>query len=530
MPTVGGASPAPALSASTDADAHLGGTPSPSPAPVPLEARAVPPHLGLALSEGPYADSPASPASNDSREERKSVPPTHVLPPHFRGPIPRVGDAEVLAPRPNWVPIHEGASLGHLQNFPLNKNGWRYTAAGPAADWLPTTVYRALEIAPEGVHWSWQDRSAFMRISEDAMIVGTDKGYRSVRTNLGVRHGAWFVEVEVLPPDASSKPAVPMRDGPHVRLGFARREAGLNAPVGWDAYSYGMRDQNGARVTLSRPQLYGRSFGPGDVVGMYIRLPPQDAPAPAGTEHEIHQKRVPIRYKGQLYFESLEYPPSKEMEVLMDKNRRGELLRTDELSASGKVAPSSKPTDRDERRPGPPRKGTSALRPLPTLDDSCIGFTVNGEPQGMAFTNLYDFRPLLAVNPPKKRDRKKAENEITAHTSVSAVLRSRLNAYDDGSLGYYPMVSLYGGARARLITSQFRYPPPPDLEDALWRATAAQGQPVTRKTAAPPWQPFATRWEEAHREAEQFDRGAEHDASDDADATHARRTPDGSLE
>ena len=487
-------------------------TPSPQTPAGVLEARSIPPHLGLGLSEGPYADSPTSPASAEGQEEPKAVVPAHVLPPNFRGPIPREGDAEEIAPRPLWAPVFDGATLGHLPNFPLNKNGWRYTAAGPAAHWLPTTVYRTLEIAPEGVHWSWQDRSAFMRISEDAMTVGTDKGFRSVRTNLGVRHGAWYVEVEILPPDASSQPPAPMRDGPHARVGFARREAALNAPVGWDAYSYGVRDQNGACVTLSRPQPFGRAFGPGDVVGLYIRLPPEDAPLPDGTEHDIHQKRVPIRYKGQLYFESLEYPPTKEMEVLMDKNRRGESPWSDDTSSGPKPAAPHKPADREDKRPGHARKNMP-LRALPTLPGSCIGFTVNGEPQGIAFTDLYDFRPLAATEPPRKRDRRKPDGEITAHTSVSAVLRSRLNAFDDGSLGYYPMVSLYGGARARLIPSNFRYPPSATLEDDLWRASAARGLPATHKTPAPRWQPMAARWETALQEEARFDRDAEHDAA-----------------
>ncbi|KAI3625540.1 hypothetical protein CBS9595_000901 [Malassezia furfur] len=500
-------------------------TPSPLPMSGVSELRALPVHLGLSLSQGPYTDSPASPASTSSLEEPKNVRPAHVLPNNFRGPIPRESDAEEIAPHPHWVPLHDGASLGTLQNFPLNKNGWRYTAAGPAAHWLPETVYRTLELAPEGVHWSWQDRSAFMHISNDAMVVGTDKGFRSARTNLGVRHGAWYVEVEILPPDASSEPATPMRDGPHARVGFGRREAGLNAPVGWDAYSYGYRDRNGARVTLSRPQPFGRAFGPGDVIGMYIRLPSEDAPLPEGTEHAVHQKRVPIRYKGQLYFESLEYPPTKEMEVLMDKNRRGELPWSEDGSVAGKPTAPPKSTDRDEKRPGQAKRSVP-LRPLPKLAESYVGFVVNGEPQGIAFKDLYDFRPLVAVEPTRKRERRKADAEITAHTSVSAVLRSRLNPYDDGSLGYYPMVSLYGGARARLIPSNFRYPPPAALEEALWEANAAHGRPVTRKTPAPPWRPFSARWGAALHEAVQHDRDADMDARPTAERDSVPALPE----
>ncbi|WFC97808.1 transcription factor, contains a PHD finger motif [Malassezia yamatoensis] len=470
--------------------------------------------VGLGLSNQLYANSPTTPASPvqaGDQEKDKPVIPSHVLKPQFRGPVPREGDAEELAPRPLWTPVHDGASLGHTPNLPLNKNGWRYMAAGPAAQWLPTTVYRTLEIAPECVHWSWQDRSSFMRISEDAMVVGSDNGFRSVRTNTGLRHGAWYFEIEILPPDSSSQPTLPMRDGPHARVGFARREAALNAPVGWDAYSYGIRDKNGAKVTLSRPKPFGRAFGPGDVVGLYIRLPGKDSPAPKGSEHAIHQNRVPIRFKGQLYFESLEYPTSKEMEDLMDRNRHGELGSTSEVSPSTKPTVPTKWTEREEKRPSKPHNNPQ-LRPLPTLADSCIGFTINGEPQGIAFQDLYDYRPLLESETSKKRDRRKASGELTTHSSVSAILRSRMNAYDDGLLGYYPTVSLYGGARARLIPSNFRYPPQPELEDELWKANALQGLPTTRKSPAPRWQPLAASWVTQQQQLVSCDTVAEHDA------------------
>ncbi|WFD30317.1 (methyl)glyoxal oxidase [Malassezia sp. CBS 17886] len=417
------------------------------------------PHLASPThASGPYADSsPESPAHDAgglySIAEQESLPPTHRVPAGFRGPLPHERDALDIAPAPGWVAVSgdDGASLGHVVNFPMNKNGWRYVAAGPAADWLPRTVYRALDIAPEGIHWSWQDRSPFTRISRDALLVGTDKGYRSARTNVGVREGAWYVEMEVLPPDTSTRASPPMRDGPHVRLGWGRREAALNAPVGWDAYSYGFRDQTGARVTLSTPEVYGRPFGPGDVVGLYIRLPTDGAPSP-GSEHRIQQKHVPIRYKGQLYFESLEYPTAKEMDALMDQRRRGERTWT----ATDTLAPA---LERDEKRPARvARSGASApghvesLCTLPTLPGSCIGFVVNGEPQGIAFSDLYDFRPLRTEpGTTTKGKRERGGADVTPYSNASAIVRSRLNTFDDGDLGYYPMASMYGGARMMFL-------------------------------------------------------------------------------
>ncbi|KAJ9099979.1 hypothetical protein QFC19_005796, partial [Naganishia cerealis] len=125
-------------------------------------------------------------------------------------------------------------------------------------------------------------------------------------------------------------------DGAHVRIGWGRREAPLNGPCGLDAYSYGIRDVTGEKVTLSRPKAYAElggkaGFGTGDVVGCLIYLPDQDE---AGEEQQqqvgltanggkgtkvrkgsnvkdefdpswVRRKRIPIRYKGQLYFESV---------------------------------------------------------------------------------------------------------------------------------------------------------------------------------------------------------------------------------
>lgn len=458
-----------------------------------------------ALRDSPMPLSPEAPAAPAAEQ------PSLRVPVGFRGPQPHEDDAQDTAPAPTWIPYASCVgALGTVPNVPMNKNGWRYVAAGPAAHRLPRTVYRAIDMAPACVHWSWQDRSAFTRISHDASIVGTDKGYRSARTNVGVRHGAWYVEVEVLSPDASSEPATPMRDGAHVRVGWARREASLNAPVGCDAYSYGFRDQNGACVTQSRLVSFGRAFGPGDVVGMYIRLPDRDAPLPRGTEHGIAQKRIPIRYKGQLYFESLEYAPTREMEALMDEQRRTGAVWTSEPRARAGVTTTvgaGGPTGAGPSSAGASARGGaaaqagspgSAAAAIPRLEDSCIGFVVNGEPQGIAFVDLYDFRPLAS----RAHNKKRKENQgITPNTSASTVIKSRQNTMDDGMLGYYCMASMYGGARVRLITSNFKFPPPADLEDSLWRAGAAPNIRHHRQHAAPAWRPLAERYAEAWTEA-----------------------------
>jgi hypothetical protein len=114
-----------------------------------------------------------------------------------------------------------------------------------------------------GVVWNKSDCAPQLTLSKDGLTVSGEKGYRMVRANVGVREGYWYYECEVLPGDG------------HVRLGWAAITGELDAPVGYDAWSYGYRDVNGARVHRSeRYDGYGQPFGVGDVVGCLIYMAP----------------------------------------------------------------------------------------------------------------------------------------------------------------------------------------------------------------------------------------------------------------
>ena len=63
---------------------------------------------------------------------------------------------------------------------------------------------------------------------------------------------------------------------------------------------------------------------------------------------------------------------------------------------------------------------------------------------------MFGFVPLRPVAGERKKD-------------------SRRNWHDDGEMGYFPMVSVFGGAIATLNSGpDFEYPPPDDIEEALW--------------------------------------------------------------
>ncbi|CAO1623802.1 unnamed protein product [Parajaminaea phylloscopi] len=600
-------------------DGHGAGATGRSSAPLtPSSSRSPSPSLGSARASSSYVTASSK----------------HRVPPHFRGPMPRDTDAEDIAPLPALQSVHGSETMYQPHNTPLNRNGWRYTFAGPCTSHLPNSVFKSIPAQPPSVRWDWSDRSGFTKIAADADVVTSDKGWRSARANVPVRQGSWYCEIEILPPEQPSStasqeagsmaspashsqspmhaapapqlpPASSTKDGPHVRLGWARREAPLNAPVGFDAYSYGLRDTSGQRVFLSRPLPYGEPFRAGDVVGMYIHLPPLSQPIPTDRRDPRHvrRRRIPIKYRGQLYFEQLEYAQTKEMEHLMERSWAGEQLTrrngslallsgsagldvdshggsgvaesglvTAHSGVAGKRSqkphqapsqPTAPPgTGKSKRQAGPgtvngqdakakPRK---ELRPVPTLGEtSRIGFFLNGQPQGWAFRDLLDFRPLRSGDDDAKKRKQDSAASVkalaggaspsgaapademsaaglglddtpllTTSASLAAIMKSRENHFDDGSTGYFPIVSLYGAARARIRTKaeEMRFPPEwQRIEAMLEEADRAHGrssQPAveepgssTPHASGPHWwghtRPLAERHSEYWSEQWQYD-------------------------
>lgn len=85
-----------------------------------------------------------------------------------------------------------------------------------------------------------------------------------VRATRGVAEGEWFFEIKIT------------HLGPtgHCRLGWATENGDLQAPVGYDGFSYGYRDLEGSKVHRALRERYGEEgYGEGDVIGFYISLP-----------------------------------------------------------------------------------------------------------------------------------------------------------------------------------------------------------------------------------------------------------------
>ncbi|WVR07321.1 hypothetical protein IAU60_004362 [Kwoniella sp. DSM 27419] len=340
------------------------------------------------------------------------------------------------------------------------------------------------------VHMSLLDRSAFLRISPTALTVSNDRGFRSARANVAVREGTWYFEVKIERGSGSigGSRGHLAGENAHVRVGWGRREAHIDAPVGADGYSYAIRDVGGEKVTLSRAKPYGREFVAGDVVGCLITLPPRDDPSslPKADPAHIKRHRRHFNYKGQSYFESPEYLPSKEMDALVDREGKGTSAPTTadtngetNNGGPGKKGATTKNTKKGKKEPAAPV--APVARTPAKLPGSSITFFLNGESLGVAFTDLYDFVPLPPLYQAVDRSRK--------HVLDDGIL------HDDGSMGYYPMISCFGKGKAKFNPGP-RFDRPP--EGLFGGATG---------TTAP--RPMCERWAEFREEERGYDEQGE---------------------
>ncbi|ESK96074.1 ash2-trithorax family protein [Moniliophthora roreri MCA 2997] len=395
---------------------------------------------------------------------------------------------------PSFIPIAESETFFKTDNVGINRHGFRYSPAGinPKNCYLPC---RTIESNPCSYRISWEDRSSYIYVSKDGLKLLGSKGFRSARGNAPIREGKWYMEVKILRGGGEHSSEDSRRDGSHVRLGFGRREAPLNGPVGLDGYSYGYRDKTGEKVTLSRPRPYGREYHSGDVIGMYISLPPKRQPDPKDPNDpaRLKRERIAIDLKGQEMFESLEYPQSKEMIALMDYS--GKPTETTSLPSSSNKTVTGKLPERTPANAKKVKDTGPTLRPLPTLPESRIAFFVNGECQGIAFQDLYDYLQLRATASSRRAKGKRAREGVKEH---------RENPFDDGTLGYYPFISLFNNASVELNPGpDFAFPPPPDIDAFLNDPSSPNVAKV--EGAERTWRPTCERYEEFMKEQWELD-------------------------
>eukprot|EP01102_Stenamoeba_stenopodia_P001678 TRINITY_DN11519_c0_g1_i1.p1 TRINITY_DN11519_c0_g1~~TRINITY_DN11519_c0_g1_i1.p1 ORF type:complete len:849 (+),score=175.81 TRINITY_DN11519_c0_g1_i1:211-2757(+) len=127
---------------------------------------------------------------------------------------------------------------------------------------IPKIYYTGNREKYPGMCFAKENSAPQVDISEDMMTIRNKKGYRMARGSWGATFGAWYFELQINQEGAE----------PHFRLGWSTEKGDLQAPVGFDRFSYSYRDIEGKKFHCSRGYPYADSYGPGDVIGFFIFL------------------------------------------------------------------------------------------------------------------------------------------------------------------------------------------------------------------------------------------------------------------
>ena len=138
---------------------------------------------------------------------------------------------------------------------------------------------------------------------------------------------------------------------------------------------------------------------------------------PGAEQTDIMRDRIPVSYKGNMYFEVWDYLPTRPMEAYSDRLTNLSSL-PNQVSSTNKDAQLRVPPSANHEYPS-----------LRTLPHSALRVYKNGKLIGTAFENL------LAFLPPASAPVKTAGGR---------------EAFDDGMAGYFPAVSCFWGGMAEV--------------------------------------------------------------------------------
>ncbi|KAK5137299.1 hypothetical protein LTR08_000269 [Meristemomyces frigidus] len=478
-------------------------TPGPAPTPVQREQREKKDSLKKRESN------PNGSSSSSNLGKRKAnAAHAYPSPQRFNVPPPRSQDFE--EPKEDIMVGHEPLPLmmpdGERQLYkPIdlaeNKKGYRYQRAIADPLFPHKQFYRCTSPPPHYSRLSFEDADRWMHFSTNALITTNEKGWRMVRSNVCAREGTLYYEIKIHRGVPREGPVEQVANGPqpHVRFGFARREAPLDAPVGFDGYSYGITDIRFEPMHRSRPSKFfhakkGKAKGAkaaaavatpvvlapedqniteGDVIGVELQLPSLSLHQkivsgvynPAvdigdGFDHaisylepgaeeplDIIRDRIPVPYKGNSYFEVLDHVPSRMMEVYTDR-------QTNLANIANIIPGSAASKDPLKQAPNPNHENAS----LRTLPHSALRIYKNGKLIGTAFENLLAFLPPASA--------------------PSKTMGAR-EGFDDGAVGYFPAISCFWGGVAEVNFGDTRegfWAPPAHLSQTHITASASRRQ------------------------------------------------------
>lgn len=384
----------------------------------------------------------------------------------------------------------DGNTFVKPEEIPLNKRNFIYTPC-TANPLFRELKYSTTEYPHDSPGINAMDRSDGLSLGEHStatVSVPDSSGWRTGRCDISVKEGDAYWEVEIQSGGSLESSSLSLKSQkeklnvtPHVRVGISRREASLEAPVGFDPYGYGVRDNTLESIHQGKitQRLPGTRLKSGDRLGLLLHLPSYkeqlrqskeytrcklDALSQSGIndggstadfngpsrkrsklmnttefqrallrDHDptnIIRDHIAIRYKNQLFFEATDYVKTTKPEYYTSDKRE----RQDYYS----------------------------------LDGSYLRVYLNGEPIGDAFNDLRPFLPPfseLQYNEKFyfgywKSGSDHAENGANGSDSLPLSTGNKRkgqllkNKYvNNNKLGYYPTISCFNGGVARIVTN-----------------------------------------------------------------------------
>jgi hypothetical protein len=213
----------------------------------------------------------------------------------------------------------------------------------PTPEQVKLAARKSVADQPPWVHMSKSDMAPQFKVESNRLsLQGSLRGYRMARASHGASSGCYFFEclmlpgpsateiVNSLPPNArlgpglreqlekameyeknkaESPPAVealanpskkrkiderPPQVGGHIRVGWSMRTGDLQAPVGYDKWSYGIRDTGGSIIHCSHRQddWGGEGFVPGDVIGCAICFSDEEDDDEYGEDNAVPKNHI----------------------------------------------------------------------------------------------------------------------------------------------------------------------------------------------------------------------------------------------
>ncbi|CAH8663114.1 unnamed protein product [Schistosoma rodhaini] len=296
-------------------------------------------------------------------------------------------------------------SLGFPIDHALNKEGYRYILVEPdkhasgreqwdeceftAGKPIPGFFYRVFLCSQ--VVLSLSDRANHLKVHESQLSVTGEKGYCMVRATHSVNSGTWYFEATI-----TEQP-----EGSATRIGWSQMYGNLQAPCGYDKFSYSWRSRLGTAFHESRGKHYvDEGYKKDDIIGCMIHLPSTTGPF-TSLENQCAESSglfktpqansfssVAGDIKSNLNNTSNGQNPNKYKTLFSTSNYLPETYKDRPLI---RFRNSFYFEEKDE-----PTKVEKLLHPLP---GSKITFYHNGKCMGAAFTNIYAgaYYPAISI-------------------------------------------------------------------------------------------------------------------------------------